>query len=1075
MRRIFIVFLFLLFLYGNISSLRSQVQNPISDKQGGICFRVDDNQSKEHYSEYAAIFDKYNYKACFSLNIKWLLIYKPAVIDTLLKMQHNGHEIMDHTPNHRTQYLTNISDTSFYSGRSGVDHISNDTVCLRWESVKRDSYNDEGLIDINGNNVISMNNGEFYNVDAVYIYAIYLPIMNKIFRVGNVKNSVRTDPDTLAITSFWDEQINIGTFYGLQYDKIGLVDVKMADSAIYLLAELTHITFEQAKLNFPKTWIQPGWPTPRFYREEIKRIIESNFGYTGAATYPNRAFKCYNEYNDSDDKQFGVQWEDFNEDEWTLQQNKSIIADRIARHYVSIGNSHFNYTLLPGGWTGYIGRVDSLLIWCKENNIPVFTQSKWTDILYKTPQDPSINIFPNLNIDLDKNHIPDGFYTKSSGYTDGFFDTSSGVPESNNRSFRINRIGSICFINDLGGLEKDTNDFHIWTKGPSGSIITVHFIFQELNQTNTFTFPASTAEWTKYDLSQSTNGKTILVVPRNASYVDIRISCTTYQGDWVSVSGMSLKKKIPGSIITGRKYHDLNNDGILNAGEPGISGWRIDLNGKYITSTYTDVNGYYRFSGLDSGTYIVTEERRNGWFNTQPSTGEYHIELQLNVTSDNIDFGNAITIPRLKIPLSFYNADKSAVRDIYWGIRTGASYGIWGVDPSATSVDSAEGENELPPPMSGTFDIRFINLDHSPNYFGNGSWVDIRNFFSSSQCDTYKLSFQSGPTGYPVTFKWSKEIINQSFGGVVRIEKSLGKWVDMKLVDSLVIKKGNTRALHIISENPTIPILYNKGWNIISLPTMVVDARRTVLFPTSTSRLYKYDHSFGYVASETLDVGNGYWIKFPSVIPPITIDGIDVSSISVNVFKGWNLVGSLTNSVSVSSIESVPPGIIVGGFFGYDSSYYPADTLKPFMGYWVKAEQDGQLIINSSSQPISANRIRIIPTSELPPPPPGEAISAIQAIPKEYTLEEAFPNPFNPNTTIRYQLPEESRVTLKVYNTLGQVVIALTDEVQEAGIKSVDWHASNIASGVYFYRLEAISVSDPNKAFTQVKKMLLIK
>ena len=64
---------------------------------------------------------------------------------------------------------------------------------------------------------------------------------------------------------------------------------------------------------------------------------------------------------------------------------------------------------------------------------------------------------------------------------------------------------------------------------------------------------------------------------------------------------------------------------------------------------------------------------------------------------------------------------------------------------------------------------------------------------------------------------------------------------------------------------------------------------------------------------------------------------------------------------------------------------------------------------------------------------------------------------------------------LKVYNVLGQVVTTLVDGAQTAGYKSAEWNASNFASGVYFYRLEAVSVSDPSKSFTQVKKMLLMK
>ncbi len=96
-------------------------------------------------------------------------------------------------------------------------------------------------------------------------------------------------------------------------------------------------------------------------------------------------------------------------------------------------------------------------------------------------------------------------------------------------------------------------------------------------------------------------------------------------------------------------------------------------------------------------------------------------------------------------------------------------------------------------------------------------------------------------------------------------------------------------------------------------------------------------------------------------------------------------------------------------------------------------------------------------------------------LPTTFALDQNYPNPFNPVTTLRYQIPIASKVTLKIYNILGQVVTTLTDGVQNAGYKSVSWNAAGFASGVYFYRIDASSISNPGKRFTQVKKMLLLK
>ncbi len=95
--------------------------------------------------------------------------------------------------------------------------------------------------------------------------------------------------------------------------------------------------------------------------------------------------------------------------------------------------------------------------------------------------------------------------------------------------------------------------------------------------------------------------------------------------------------------------------------------------------------------------------------------------------------------------------------------------------------------------------------------------------------------------------------------------------------------------------------------------------------------------------------------------------------------------------------------------------------------------------------------------------------------PIEFSLEQNYPNPFNPTTKINYALPVASSVRLVVYNLLGQVVSTLADGVQDAGYKTVQWNAGSVASGLYIYRIEATSTSDPGKSFLQVRKMILMK
>jgi hypothetical protein len=89
-------------------------------------------------------------------------------------------------------------------------------------------------------------------------------------------------------------------------------------------------------------------------------------------------------------------------------------------------------------------------------------------------------------------------------------------------------------------------------------------------------------------------------------------------------------------------------------------------------------------------------------------------------------------------------------------------------------------------------------------------------------------------------------------------------------------------------------------------------------------------------------------------------------------------------------------------------------------------------------------------------------------------LYQNYPNPFNPVTTIKYSLPFESNVRIAVYNILGEMIEVLVDETRQVGFHDFSWNASNLASGIYIYTIEAKSVAG-DKSYSSVKKMILMK
>lgn len=111
---------------------------------------------------------------------------------------------------------------------------------------------------------------------------------------------------------------------------------------------------------------------------------------------------------------------------------------------------------------------------------------------------------------------------------------------------------------------------------------------------------------------------------------------------------------------------------------------------------------------------------------------------------------------------------------------------------------------------------------------------------------------------------------------------------------------------------------------------------------------------------------------------------------------------------------------------------------------------------------------------------PMTAIEDQNLTPQRYVLRANYPNPFNPSTTIRFETPELSQVSITVFNLLGQEIIRLVDAQLPAGDHKAVWQGENqagetVSSGIYFYRMEAQPAAAKGQVFEQVSKMILMK
>ncbi len=365
----------------------------------------------------------------------------------------------------------------------------------------------------------------------------------------------------------------------------------------------------------------------------------------------------------------------------------------------------------------------------------------------------------------------------------------------------------------------------------------------------------------------------------------------------------------------------------------------------------------------------------------------------------------------------------------------------------------------------------------------------------------------------------------------------------------------------------------NNGWNLVSVPVQRADMRKIAIFPEASSRAYAFEN--GYLSKDTLQNAKGYWLKYLTS-KSIELSGIPILVDTFYMSSGWNLIGSISNPVAFNQIIQVPENLIVSNLYAYGDGYLFADTILPGLAYWLKANSDGYLILNTGNQlkaEVISNKLDLsaynqiilsndegkkqilyfsnkpvnnIQFFEVPPPPPAGVFDArfesssilvsfaeisehkvlLQSVNSilniewkivdnnvyeltdeagdiyvnmnntgskriskvgvgklllktsrtnyntpeisSFELQQNYPNPFNSNTVISFIVPEDAFVTLEVFDVLGSKVMTLVSEIKNSGNYKVNFDATNLSGGVYYYKLTA-------GKYSGFKKMILIK
>ena len=196
------------------------------------------------------------------------------------------------------------------------------------------------------------------------------------------------------------------------------------------------------------------------------------------------------------------------------------------------------------------------------------------------------------------------------------------------------------------------------------------------------------------------------------------------------------------------------------------------------------------------------------------------------------------------------------------------------------------------------------------------------------------------------------------------------------------------------------------------------------------------------------------------------------------------------NGMTVSEIANVTDSVMMGYYENGEHKFADTSVLYPLDRAISKinAAFDGPIDTVSFASVLNYTGVRPLVEVLYLRANPGATpktlaplVDAIPEIPVAYELHQNYPNPFNPTTTIQLDLPVAAKVTLKIYNMLGQEVMRLIDgELMDEGTQEVEFQADHLSSGVYFYQIiaEPSLIQDEENSgekFISVKKMVLMK
>ncbi|MBM4166669.1 MAG: T9SS type A sorting domain-containing protein [Ignavibacteria bacterium] len=497
----------------------------------------------------------------------------------------------------------------------------------------------------------------------------------------------------------------------------------------------------------------------------------------------------------------------------------------------------------------------------------------------------------------------------------------------------------------------------------------------------------------------------VQTLPSNQSGYNLTLAAGQY------VTGVDFGNFQYGSI-SGMKFNDVNGNGTKDSNDVGISGWKIKISGAKTDSTTTDGSGNYSFTNLKAGNYTVSESQQAGWTQTLPANnGSYLVTVTSGTTSSNLNFGN--------YPGSAKYRTFKATVDMYTkATKVKYKKGVLSVRPNTqTAVENVFKK-------IGKLGTTFLGVaqptkDSAKKY----AWI-----YYKKAGDLGKLySSAHNATTYPIDY------LRISGKSDKKLTKALKP--DRKTYDNPAWEQGVLFRLNIIASDTNVIVDTNnpgKRFGDLVLDTMfTLFGRNLQNVPLRNIANY-------------FDTVMTYWQSF-----------------NILTSTEYTQIGTFTTSILKQLNERFASAT-------FDSTNYKIDSV----GVVVSKNPYAVKMMGYKT----ASEVGLV--KELPSVKSNELFVATRGYtetPSEISLEQNYPNPFNPTTTIRFEIPVGAihelplQTTLKIYNVLGQeVATLLNNEEIEEGMHEVQFDASGLSSGIYFYKLTADN-------FSETKKFVLLK